>query len=239
MSGVSWPHCSLPHIYVITKNEGVLFFPSIRFVKTSMESPIEKREIPLPGASVQYYSRFISPERAAALFVKFQNFPWKVRQAAYAGTKHYQLNRSTCAFGDPGVKAPQIWGNDLVVDLWTPEMLELRDVISTLTGYKFNICLCNKYKNGKQTIGYHADNEERGSISCIASISLGAARKFLFKCNATGAVTELVLDNGSLLIMGPGTQENYKHTVPSEPSIEEERINLTFRWFEEERYKNI
>lgn len=214
-----------------------------------MDSPvtIEKQdihEIPLPGASVQYYPHFIAPEKAAALFAKFQNFPWKVRHAAYGGTKNYKLNRSTCAFGDPGVKAPQIWGDDLTVELWTPEMLELRNAISTLTGYNFNICLCNKYQNGKQTIGYHADNEERGSISCIASISLGTPRKFLFKCNETGVVTELVLGNGSLLIMGPGTQENYKHTVPRDDSLcgneyNDERINLTFRWFDENRYKGI
>lgn len=189
----------------------------------------------LPNAEIYYQADFLGSEEAKRLYGEFLDLPWVQRSATYGENKKYKLNRSTCAFGDSGTQPPAIWGDDLVVLPWAPKMHELKARIEEQQRFRFNICLCNYYKSGKQTIGYHADNEERGSVSCIASISLGDARRFLFKANADGHVTELILEPGSLLIMGPGMQENYKHSVPIEPDVGD-RINLTFRWFDPARY---
>jgi len=195
--------------------------------------------IPLEGADVRYYANYIPTERATQLYNHFlTDFSWKIRKTDYGkGGASYKLNRATCAFGDPGVKAPDVWGDDLVVEPWTYEMNELRRGLERITGCKYNICLCNYYATGKRGIGLHADNEERGSTDGIASISLGTAREFTFVRNSNlGAKYTMKLDHGSMLLMGRGTQENYRHTVPEDKSVTEGRINLTFRWFDPVRY---
>lgn len=207
-----------------------------------MENPhAEHVPIPLEGADVRYYPNYIKEARAKVLYDLFlNNFDWKIRETDYGkGGASYRLNRATCAFGDPGVQAPNVWGNDLVVAPWSPEIDEIRRDVERLTQCKYNICLCNYYANGKRGIGLHADNEERGSTDGIASISLGAAREFIFVKNSNHVLKHAItLGNGSLLLMGKGTQENYRHAVPADKSVIEGRINLTFRWFDSIRYSD-
>ena len=95
----------------------------------------------------------------------------------------------------------------------------------------YNAALCNLYRNGNDSVGLHADAEpEMGPV--IASVSLGAERLFRLKRqDGTVAFAER-LPHGSLLIMAGATQQNYKHEVPKEPSINQVRINLTFRRIE-------
>lgn len=89
---------------------------------------------------------------------------------------------------------------------------------------------------GKNFIGWRADNEEKGDTFCIASISLGAARRFCFllksqelDCEAEKAEVELA--HGSLLVMKHPCQDLYLHSLPPDKKIKEERINLTYRVF--------
>ncbi len=191
----------------------------------------------MPGADVRYYQGFL--ENHKVIYETLEQLPWQKRTAEYGQAKTYKLNRMTYAFGDPDTHAPKIWGAGITVEPWTLEVLDIKNKIEKLTGFKFNICLGNYYQNGKQTIGMHADKEERGSTECIASISLGSARHFKFQKNETLEEQSLILEPGSLLIMGHGTQENYRHMVPVEPDNNEGRINLTFRWFDAERYSII
>lgn len=202
--------------------------------------------VPLEGAEVRYYPNYIPAERATQLYNHFlTDFSWKIRKTDYGkGGALYTLNRATCAFGDPGVKAPDVWGDDLVVEPWTFEMNEIRRNLERVTGHKYNICLCNYYATGKRGIGLHADNEERGSTDGIASISLGAARDFMFvknsELNSPSRNKHVIkLGHGSMLLMGRGTQENYRHSVPDDKTIKDGRINLTFRWFDPVRYAAV
>ena len=95
----------------------------------------------------------------------------------------------------------------------------------------FNSVLCNLYRNGQDSMGFHADNErELGQNPLIASLNLGETRRFLFRRKDDKTVKyELLLTSGSLLIMGGETQHYWHHAVPKEPKRSKPRINLTFR----------
>jgi alkylated DNA repair dioxygenase AlkB len=99
-----------------------------------------------------------------------------------------------------------------------------------LVGTKFNSCLLNLYHSGNEGMGWHSDDEKSlGKNNIIASLSLGAERKFLIKHKQTKQIVSLVLEHGSLLVMKEATQRNWLHSLPKSKNIIQSRINLTFR----------
>jgi len=114
---------------------------------------------------------------------------------------------------------------------WTPASAELRDRISVLCGEKYNSVLCNLYRDGRDSMGWHSDDEaELGPQPCIASLSLGATRRFRLRHRRNPAQRlELELPSGSVLLMTGATQRNYRHDLPKSARVTEPRINLTFR----------
>lgn len=81
-------------------------------------------------------------------------------------------------------------------------------------------------------MGWHADDEpEMKRYGAIGSLSLGATRKFSFKHKKTKEKIDIMLENGSLLLMLHNTQENWLHSLPKSLKVQEPRINLTFRTF--------
>lgn len=198
-------------------------------------------KLPLEGAQVYYYKSIIEKEKADEYLNLFTNtFDLTRRKVTFKNdnneSKTGKLNRATCAFGDKSVeKYPSIWGDDLKLSEWTPEMLEIKKKVEEITKHNYNICLCNYYSTSNRTIGWHADREELGDTQSIASISFGGKRTFEFrKKGEIEPCYSIVLESGSLLWMGPGTQENYEHQVSK--GGEDERINLTFRKFHSENY---
>ena len=108
----------------------------------------------------------------------------------------------------------------------------LRDRIDTVAGTRFNTVLLNWYRDGSDSMGYHADDETSlGRYPTIASASLGAERRFLIKPKHGNAQKkrELRLPGGSLLIMAGHFQAEWVHAIPVEKRVSEGRINLTFR----------
>lgn len=124
---------------------------------------------------------------------------------------------------------------------WLPELHHLRIRIETELGLPFNSVLLNLYRDGRDYMGWHSDNEKSlGTDPVIASISLGAVRRFSIRPNKTcepmqrktdlnNCRTDLHLESGSLLLMSKGFQGLYKHALPKALRIFEARINLTFR----------
>ena len=102
--------------------------------------------------------------------------------------------------------------------------------IEIKTGLTFNSVLINYYRDGKDSMGWHADNEpELGKNPMIASLSLGSARDFVLKHNQRSDLRKVFsLNSGSLLLMGKGIQKNWKHALPKRAHAGP-RINLTFR----------
>jgi alkylated DNA repair dioxygenase AlkB len=96
----------------------------------------------------------------------------------------------------------------------------------------FNHVLVNRYRDGADSIGLHADDEpELGRDPVVATLSLGATRRFVLKPRRArlGAARALDVDHGSLLVMGGTCQRHYVHGVPRQASVTGERISLTFR----------
>ncbi|MGP4963575.1 alpha-ketoglutarate-dependent dioxygenase AlkB family protein [Psychrobacter celer] len=94
----------------------------------------------------------------------------------------------------------------------------------------FNSCLLNYYPTGHDGMGYHADDEkELGAQPVIASLSLGATRKFVFKHKKTQDKVALYLESGQLIVMHGETQRFWKHSITKTKTVANGRISLTFR----------
>jgi alkylated DNA repair dioxygenase AlkB len=109
---------------------------------------------------------------------------------------------------------------------------ELRARLARELEQPFNSVLVNRYRDGNDSMGFHADDEpELGKCPLIASVSLGATRRFVVRAKARSEreTAEYDLENGSLLVMGGALQHHYKHALPKRPRERGERINLTFR----------
>ncbi|MEA2721716.1 MAG: hypothetical protein QOJ39_3580, partial [Candidatus Eremiobacteraeota bacterium] len=113
---------------------------------------------------------------------------------------------------------------------WTSGLARLRDRLHVALGVRFNSALLNLYRTGSDSMGWHADDEcELGERPVIASVSLGAARRFELRPLHGGDNRGLTLEQGSLLLMSGESQRCWKHQVPKEPMVRAPRVNVTFR----------
>jgi alkylated DNA repair dioxygenase AlkB len=114
---------------------------------------------------------------------------------------------------------------------FTPTLVLIKNKIELLTGHSFNCVLLNYYRNGDDSMGWHADDEkELGINPVIASLSFGAARNFQLQHRFEKSIPKvsITLNNASLLIMKGETQHFWKHQIPKQKN-KGPRINLTFR----------
>ncbi|MGK0421453.1 MAG: alkylated DNA repair dioxygenase AlkB [Polaribacter sp.] len=117
--------------------------------------------------------------------------------------------------------------------LFTKELLALKAIVEKESGETYNSCLLNLYHSGEEGMGYHSDGEKMlKKNGAIASLSLGVARKFSFKHRENKQRIDLILENGSLLVMKEATQTNWLHRLPPTKKVNVPRINLTFRTVE-------
>ena len=123
---------------------------------------------------------------------------------------------------------PSLWGPN---NIWSDTMAKIKKKVYEHTGLYFETCVCIHYPNGSSGVDYHSDSIAFGDTTVIASISLGAERTFHLREKATMQVHEMVLEHGSLLVMGAGCQENYEHALPEVKDCDVPRVNLTFRRF--------
>ncbi|MCY2975877.1 MAG: alpha-ketoglutarate-dependent dioxygenase AlkB [Planctomycetota bacterium] len=134
--------------------------------------------------------------------------------------------RLIASYGDPGVSY-RYSGVVNVALPWTPTLLDIKGRVEAVLG-KYNYCLLNCYRNGADSMGWHADDEpEMGNV--IGSLSLGATRKFRIRHNVTRETRTFLVDHGTLIIMAGTMQEFWQHEVPKTKQLVGERINLTFR----------
>jgi alkylated DNA repair dioxygenase AlkB len=117
--------------------------------------------------------------------------------------------------------------------IFTKELLALKAIVEKESGETYNSCLLNLYHSGDEGMGYHSDGEKMlKKNGAIASLSLGVARKFSFKHKENKQRIDVILENGSLLVMKKGTQTNWLHRLPPTKKVNTPRINLTFRTVE-------
>ncbi|CAM1364389.1 DNA methylase [Tenacibaculum soleae] len=120
--------------------------------------------------------------------------------------------------------------------IFTKELLELKKIVEKETNETYNSCLLNLYHDGSEGMAWHSDREkDLKENGAIASLTLGAERKFGFKHKTTKETVYKVLEHGSLLVMKDETQSHWLHRLPPTKKIHRPRINLTFRTIEENK----
>ncbi len=114
---------------------------------------------------------------------------------------------------------------------FTKELLAIKQKVETMANVAFTTCLLNLYRNGRDSNGWHADDEkELGKNPVIASVSLGAERYFHLRYKKDRSQKQkLLLQHGSLLLMQGETQHYWQHQLPKTAKKIGDRINLTFR----------
>ena len=113
---------------------------------------------------------------------------------------------------------------------WTAELIELKNLAEITTGETYNSCLLNLYHDGNEGMAWHSDGEkDLKKNGAIASMSFGAERKFAFKNKTTKETIQVILQNGSLLVMKDETQTHWLHRLPPTKLVSKPRVNLTFR----------
>lgn len=192
--------------------------------------PNDKIVFQVPDAHIEYYPNFFSEEEANVLFEKLlTETSWQQDNITVFG-KTYPQPRLTALFGNEGM--PYSYSNiTMHPQPWNEILLQMKLKIAEVTQCNFTTVLLNRYRNGQDSNGWHADNEkELGTSPTIASISLGAPRAFHLQHNSIKeAKLKLTLEHGSLLLMKGTTQHCWKHQIPKTAKTIDQRINLTFR----------
>lgn len=178
-----------------------------------------------PGFS--YRPRFIeAPEHAFSDLL--EGLRWRAQEITLFGRQVMQPRLiDWCA--DAGVNYGYS-GITLGPAAWPGSLQRLRDRLEVELGHSFNSVLCNLYRDGRDSMGWHADDEpELGPRPVIASLSLGAERRFRIRPRSGGASIGIDLAPGSLLLMEGLSQRQFQHAVPKTQRPVAPRINLTFR----------
>lgn len=184
----------------------------------------------LPGADVAFDPQWLSTGEADTLYLRLlADVPWETHRIRLFG-RLVDSPRLSCWIGDPGTRY-RYSGTLFEPHPWPRSLRTLRERLSAALGVDFNSVLVNRYRDGRDAMGWHRDDEpELGPQPVIASISLGATRRFRLKAD-DAAVPPLSLDlpHGSVLVMRGHTQSRFRHALPRTARPVGERINLTFR----------
>jgi alkylated DNA repair dioxygenase AlkB len=152
--------------------------------------------------------------------------PWRQEIATLMG-RRVPIPRLTAWHGAAGYVYS---GIEMTPAPWNPPLLEIKAVAEACAGQPFNSVLLNLYRDGRDSVSWHADNEPGlGRDPVIASVSLGATRRFQLKHRRREARVALDLPAGSCLVMAGATQHHWLHQVPKTAQPVGLRINLTFR----------
>ena len=188
--------------------------------------------LPLPGADLLFDPTFLDAAEAGELLGHLMAAAaWEQRTIRLFG-QDFPQPRLTAWYGDPEA---QYTYSSLTWEPrpWLPALAALRQRLETATHTRYNSVLLNLYRDGGDSMGWHADDEpELGPAPVIASLSLGAVRRFRLRPRAglTHAPFGIDLPAGSLLLMRGPTQQHWQHALPKTTRPVGLRLNLTFRW---------
>lgn len=183
----------------------------------------------LQDAEIEYLARFLAPDEAALMYQQLlEETDWQQDTIQVYGKQHL-TPRLTSWVGEPWMRY-RYSHHTMQPTAWSDCLIALRQRVEQATSEQFNSVLLNYYRDGRDSNGWHSDDEpELGPAPVIASLSLGATRDFLLRHkNKSGLKHKIALQPGSLLVMKGRTQQFWQHQIPKRASSAG-RINLTFR----------
>jgi alkylated DNA repair dioxygenase AlkB len=172
-------------------------------------------ELPLPIGAADVLARLIAET------------PWRAETITVYGKRHLQP-RLTAWYGEAAYSYSGLTLQPLPM---TPLLASLRAAVEAATARRYNSVLLNYYRDGADSMGMHSDDEaELGPNPMIASLSFGAARRFILRHKRSGRTVKLDLGDGSLLLMGGELQHHWLHGINKTARVVGPRVNLTFRY---------
>lgn len=187
-----------------------------------------KNILPYDGEAI-YYGKIMPDTEANQYYERLlKNITWKNDEAIIFG-KHFITKRKVAWYADVALEYSYS-GITKTALPWTKELLNLKNLVTDKTEETYNSCLLNLYHNGSESMAWHSDGEkDLKKDGAIASLSFGAERKFALKHKQTKEKAEIILEDGSLLVMKGSCQTHWLHRLPPTKKITAPRINLTFR----------
>ena len=184
-----------------------------------------------PGGALRYWPAAFDAEEAARLFASLRReLEWESEEVVIFGERH-RVPRLVAWHGEPeaiytysGVRHEP--------HAFTADLNAVRERVQRFSGARFNSVLANLYRDGRDGMGWHADDEpELGENPVIASVSLGATRRFTLRHRRRKALKlSIDLEPGGLLVMEGATQHHWLHALPKTAREVGERVNLTYRF---------
>ena len=199
-------------------------------MKSLFENTSEPNYFNVPDAEIIYYPHFFDTEESDLPFQELLlTIPWQQDDIKVFGKVHAQP-RLTALFGNEG-KSYSYSNIKMQPHSWNPILQNLKLKAEAVSATEFTTVLLNLYRDGKDSNGWHADNEKKlGTNPIIASMSFGAERYFhLQHNNDKNLKLKILMEHGSLLVMKGTTQHFWKHQIPKTAKPIGSRINLTFR----------
>ncbi|WP_339832740.1 alpha-ketoglutarate-dependent dioxygenase AlkB [uncultured Altibacter sp.] len=187
-------------------------------------------QFPLPDADIWYHPDFLSSEEASEYFNKLIHETDWIQDDITVFGKTYPQPRLTALYGEHG-KSYTYSNITMHPKPFSEGLQNLKTKVETVSGSTFTTVLLNLYRDGKDSNGWHSDDEkELGTDPVIASVSLGAPRMFHLRHRFQKELKQkILLEPGSLLIMKGTTQRYWQHQIPKTKKVIAPRVNLTFR----------
>ena len=197
----------------------------------------DQQIIPVPleegrKSHIVFWPNWLAGQLADALLAKaIAETPWRQDVISIAGTR-IPVPRLQNWFGP--LNTSYTYSGIRLAAIAFPDWMEtVRLAVEQSTSHKFNRALVNYYRDGRDSVDWHADDEVTlGPEPLIASLSLGAERDFQLRHNETKKRVCITLPHGSLLLMGPGIQQYWQHRIAKVNDLDKPRVNFTFRYME-------
>ena len=187
-------------------------------------------ELSIPDAELIIYHSLFNLKESDELFSKLCNSIHWQQEFIQIYSKSIPIPRLTAWHGDAG-KQYTYSQIEMAPQPWTAPLLAIKEKIEPLSGIQFNSVLLNLYRDGKDSVAWHSDDEpELGINPIIGSVSFGASRRFVLRHrHQTKLKQEIELTHGDFLLMKGPTQHHWRHQIPKTKKPINPRINLTFR----------
>ncbi len=193
------------------------------------DTPLQSTNLLPYDGEVYYHGVVLTTAQADAYFqTLFDTIAWKQDEAVIMG-KTLLTKRKVAWYADEPFQYTYSKKTKTALP-WLPVLQELKHIAQTHSGESYNACLLNLYHTGEEGMAWHSDAErDLKKNGAIASLSLGAQRKFSFKHKRTAETQSVLLEHGSLLVMKGTTQSHWLHRLPPTRTVALPRISLTFR----------